>query len=154
MEISTYKICCIGGCETFWNGEKESIFRSTSVTCAGEEIGWGFVEMVLKAKCSFTAYTEIMNDGYKRLGRSKKFMCPKTFRNWFWCWASHQGREFRKSCFACGDKVEAVASDGTMIGNIFLYLQIIHVSLLFHFIFLCVWPIILLKLYFYRLSYT
>ena len=69
-------------------------------------------------------------DAYKRLGSSKKLMCPKTFCNWFWCWASHQGREFRKACFPCGDKVEFFVSDGT----------IIHVNPIYHtsfFIFFC-----------------
>ena len=73
-----------------------------------------------------------MIDAYKRLGSSKKSMCPKTFRKWFWCWTSHQGREFRKACFACGDKVEIFASDGTIIGNIFPCLQIIHVDPIYY----------------------
>ena len=119
VRIKACKIKCRSGvCEIVWNGEKENVFRSTAKLCAGDEIGWDFVEHVLKTKCSFTAYVELMDATYKRLGHTEKFMSAPSFRHWFKCWASYQHREFRKPCFGCGDKIEALASDGTMIGNL------------------------------------
>lgn len=76
------------------------------------------MEHVVRSKCGFKSYCDIMSARYKSMGLRSKFMSPTTFRTWFRCWASHQDREFRKVC--PGGDCEALACDGTAIGNVTL----------------------------------
>lgn len=43
-------------------------------------------------------------------------MDPKSFRNWWFSWASHQQIDFRQQCFSCGTSPRILACDGTKIG--------------------------------------
>ena len=54
-----YKLMCKNGkCEINFHQLAESIgvFFSTGMICAGDEIGWDFVQSVLKFKTSFSGY--------------------------------------------------------------------------------------------------
>ena len=92
-------------------------FRCNQRTCAGDEIGWEFVNKIMKTKCSFHAFCELKKDDYVGGCRQLKFMSAPTFRYWFRCWASHQDREFREQCQGCGDNISVLGCDGTAIGK-------------------------------------
>ena len=50
------------------------------------------------------------------MSSSSKFMDPKSFREWWFSWASHQAIEFRQQCTWCKDTPSILACDGTKIG--------------------------------------
>ena len=109
-------VCKAKLCSKVWNGDEEKIVRHTYQSCAGEEIGWDYIEHVVHSKCGFKSYCNIMSARYKSMGSKEKFMSATTFRAWWRCWASLQNREFRKQCF--GGDCDALACDGTAIGKI------------------------------------
>jgi len=46
-DVSVYdRLCLSKSCKFKWNGEKENIYRSSSKTAAGYEMGWEYVEAV------------------------------------------------------------------------------------------------------------
>ena len=87
-----YKLMCKNGkCEINFHQLAESIglFFSTGMTCAGDEIGWDFVQSVLKFKTSFIGYcTEMTRRYITAMDNAPHFMSPNTFINWFFCMVS------------------------------------------------------------------
>ena len=87
------------------------------MTCAGHEIGWHFDKMMQSSKTNFTAFTTMMNHTYDMVSDfNVKFMDPKTYRQWWFSWASHQKIDFRQVCYFCGENPPALGSDATRIG--------------------------------------
>ena len=82
-----YKLMCKDGkCELNFHQLAESIglFFSTGMACAGDEIGWDFVQSVLKFKTSFSGYcTEMTRRYISAMDNAPHFMSPNTFINWF-----------------------------------------------------------------------
>ena len=70
--------------------------------------------MVISMKGNFSSFHKFVSNNYKSNGSKKLFTSDKTFSKCFFSWASHQPREFRKSCSWCTPKV--LACDGTKIG--------------------------------------
>ena len=98
--------------------EKHGIFFYTSQTCAGDEIGWDFISLVMKTKISFTAYCNEKTRFYTTTNPlSCNFMSPNTFIGWFFGWLSAFKIDFGKHIDPwCGYKPEILACDGTHIG--------------------------------------
>ena len=79
-------VCSAGQCSIpFTKGaEKKSIFLKTSLTAAGDEIGWDFVECVCKTRCSFTTFCNEMTRRYQTTNiMAGPFMSTNTFISWF-----------------------------------------------------------------------
>ena len=98
-------------------GETEAIHFYTKDTGAGDEIGWDFVDHVMRSKISFGAYCNIMNDRYRRMNsNSASFMSNKTFIAWWFSWITKFKIDFRKPCKFCMYQPKYLAADGTKIG--------------------------------------
>ena len=110
-------VCYSDKCKLYWSGQEQCIFRVTHATAAGYEIGWHFVDLVIRSKCSFKSFCDLMTATYLRANQSSRgFMDQKTFIQWWFSWASHQDIEFRQVCQWCGPDPEVLAADGTKIG--------------------------------------
>ena len=98
--------------------EKTCIFFSTGMTCAGDEIGWDFVNSVLKFKISFSGYcTEMTRKYITSMDNAPSFMSPNTFINWFFAQLASMKINFRKHIDPqCGHDPKILACDGTHIG--------------------------------------
>lgn len=129
IPCNAYNLKCDSGqCElTFHHvAEQEGIFFYTNFTCAGDEVGWDFVSLVMKTKTSFTAYTNEMTRRYQtnRIN-APKFMSPNTFVNWFFGWLSAMKIDFRKEIDPwCGHDPKILACDGTHIGVNIKHMQL------------------------------
>ena len=55
--------CVNGNCqlEFYKVAEEQGICLNSKVTCAGDEIGWGFVQDVVSKRISFKAYCDDMD---------------------------------------------------------------------------------------------
>ena len=112
--------CGLGRCIKTYDTEaqKQGIFFYTSQTCAGDEIGWDFISLVMKTKISFTAYCNEKTRWYITTNPlASNFMSPNTFIGCFFGWLSAFKIDFRKHKEPwCGYKPEILACDGTHIG--------------------------------------
>ena len=112
--------CGSGNCITKFDKEaqKKGIFFYSSQTCAGDEIGWDFISLVMKAKISFTAYCNEKTRWYTTSNTlAGHFMSPNTFICWFFGWLSAFKIDFRKEIDPwCEHDPEILACDGTHIG--------------------------------------
>ena len=88
------------------------------MTCAGDEIGWDFVQSVLRFKTSFSGYCAEMTRRYiTAMDNAPHFMSPNTFINWFFAWLASMKIDFRKHIDPqCGHDPPMLACDGTHIG--------------------------------------
>ena len=116
-----YKLMCKNGkCEINFHQLAESIglFFSTGMTCAGDEIGWDFVQSVLKFKTSFSGYCAEMTRRYiTAMDNAPHFMSPNTFINWFFAWLASMKIDFKQHINPqCGHDPPMLACDGTHIG--------------------------------------
>lgn len=112
------RLCSMQLCELLWDeGESECIHVSTLFTCAGDEIGWSFVNKVRLSGTTFTAFCEEQNHNYQaRSITSRKFMSPAVFIHWWFGWASNQRIDFRQPCSVCKFEPPYLACDATKIG--------------------------------------
>ena len=112
--------CTHGNCTLSYQAEaeKKGIFFYSSQTCAGDEVGWDFISMVMKTKISFTGYCHEMTRRYSTNNiLSGHFMSPNTFISWFFGWLAAFKIDFRKEIDPwCEYKPEMLACDGTHIG--------------------------------------
>ena len=114
-----YKLMCKDGkCEINFHKLAESIglFFSTGMTCAGDEIGWDFVQSVLKFKTSFSGYcTEMTRRYITAMDNAPHFMSPNTFINWFFAWLASMKIDFKQHINPqCGHDPPMLACDGTL----------------------------------------
>ena len=117
MEITVSNVACTKGCcYRTWLGKDECIFRLTSSTSAGYEIGWSFTESVVTSGTSFAGFCHTMTNLYKIRNKKASFMNSKTFAKWWFAWASALCLEFRQTCFVCKEEPRRLVSDGTKIG--------------------------------------
>ena len=121
VHMKCYNMCCHRGiCEKeFSEAVKEKcVFFLSTKTCAGDEIGWDFVNNVLKSKASFTGYCNKMTRRYQTTNiLAGPFMSPNIFIKWFFTWLAAFKIDFRKEVDPwCGHKPEMLACDGTHIG--------------------------------------
>ena len=98
--------------------ERECIFFSTEVTCAGEELGYDFIAAVKKSKISFTAFCNEKTRQYQTTHQeAHTFMSPNTFISWFFGWLAAHQIDFRKEVDPwCMYNPQMLASDATHIG--------------------------------------
>ena len=94
------------------------MFFYTNTTCAGDEIGWDFINAVKTSKISFTGFCNQMTRVYKTTySDAQAFMSVKTFIGWFFGWLSAFKIDFRKQIDPfCGHNPKILACDGTHIG--------------------------------------
>ena len=111
--------CINGNCQLEFQqvAEEQGICFSSKVTCAGDEIGWDFVQDVSK-RTSFKAYCDDMTRKYQTNNPlSAGFMSINTFLKWFFGWISNMKIDFRKEIDpVCGYNPKVLACDGTHIG--------------------------------------
>lgn len=112
------RLCIQQKCKVEWDlGESECIHVSTINTCAGDEIGWLFVNRVLSCGQTFSAFSQEMTHIYKmRSPESRGFMSTPVFLQWWYSWASNQKKDFRKPCPVCKFNPKRLACDGTHVG--------------------------------------
>ena len=68
------------------------------MTCAGDEIGWDFVQSVLRFKTSFSGYCAEMTRRYiTAMDNATHFMSPNTFINCFFCLVGKHENRFQKT---------------------------------------------------------
>ena len=94
------------------------LFFYTKATCAGDEIGWDFINAVKTSKISFTGFCSQMTRIYRTThSGSEPFMSHKTFISWFFGWLSAFKIDFRKEIDPyCGYDPKILACDGMHIG--------------------------------------
>ena len=93
-------VCSAGQCSIpFTKGaEEKSIFLKTSLTAAGDEIGWDFGECVRKTRCSFTAFCNEMARRYQTTNiMAGPFMSTNTYFLVFSAGLQHSRSTFAKS---------------------------------------------------------
>ena len=114
------KFCDVSG--TF------SMFFYTNTTCAGDEIGWDFINAVKTSKISFTGFCNQMTWVYKTTySDAQAFMSVKTFIGWFFGWLSVFKIDFRKKINPfCGHNPKILACNGTHIGVSLRHLRLDH----------------------------
>ena len=112
--------CSGGNCMQYYQKEAQErgIFFYSSQTCAGDEVGWDFISLVMKTKISFTGYCNEMTRRYSTNNvLSGHFMSPNTFISWFFGWLAAFKTDFRKEIDPwCSHNPEILACDGTHIG--------------------------------------
>ena len=121
VHMKCYNMCCNRGiCEIEVSeaAKEKSLFFLTTKTCAGDEIGWDFVNNVLKSKASFTGYCNEMTCRYQTTNiLAGPFMSPNTFIKWFFAWLAGFKIDFRREVDPwCGHKPAMLACDDTHIG--------------------------------------
>ena len=121
VSIEAYDLVCdAGNCTIPYStaAEEEHIFFLSKYTCAGDEIGWDFINGVMKTKTSFTAFYHELTRKYQINNLMLSlFMNHKTFITWVFAWLSAFEIDFRKSIDRwCKHSPEILMSDGTHIG--------------------------------------
>ena len=121
VHLEAYDLVCnAGNCTIPYSNaaENENIFFLSKYTCAGDEIGWDFINGVMKMKTSFTAFCNELTRKYQTNNiLSSPFMNPKTFITWVFAWLSAFKIDFRESIDPwCKHCPEILAGDGTHIG--------------------------------------
>ena len=98
--------------------QEQNVHMFTKNTCAGDEIGWDFVQQVKSTKCSFSAFCNEMTRKYQTTNiMSGPFMSPNTFIQWFFGWIAAFKLDFRKEVDPwCKYAPKMLACDGTHIG--------------------------------------
>ena len=77
--------------------EEKAIFMYSTVTTAGDEIGWDFVTLVIATKSSFSAFCKEMTRKYQTTNiLAGPFMSPNTFIKWFFSWIAAFKLDFWK----------------------------------------------------------
>ena len=83
VEIKYYDMVCQQGLCTvpFTDAVKEKrIFIFTHATAVGDEIGWDFINSMLRTECSFTSYCTELSRKYQTSNvLSEPFMSVKSF---------------------------------------------------------------------------
>ena len=98
-------------------GRDDGIHLLSPLTGAGDEIGWDFVDRVMKSQITFSGYCDLITNQYKRLNKmSAPFMSVNTFLDWWFSWAGNFKIDFRTSCSLCKDAPRMLACDGTKLG--------------------------------------
>lgn len=117
-----YRVCLANKCKLYPHNEcrQQSIFFSTWVTGAGDEVGWDFVNRVLGSRASFDGFCKEMTRFYKgnnELASHSKFMSKVTFLKWYFGWLSAFKFDLRDEIdpFCCQNP-KYIACDGTHIG--------------------------------------
>ena len=97
---------------------EQGICFSTTVTCAGDEIGWDFITDVLKKRTSFSAFFAEMSIKYQTNNpMAAPFISTNTIISYFFGWLSNMNTDFRKEFDPeCGYQPQILACDGTHIG--------------------------------------
>ena len=112
--------CTSGNCEIPYAeaAAEQGICFSTTVTCAGDEIGWDFITDVLKKMTSFSAFCAEMSIKYRTNNpMAASFMSTNTFISYFFGWLYNMRIDFRKEVDPeYGYKPQILACDGTHIG--------------------------------------
>ena len=112
--------CNMNKCEKKFSDVSRTwgMFFYTNTTCAGDEIGWDFINAVKTSKISFTGFCNQMTRVYKTTySNAQAFMLVKTFIGWFFSWLSAFKIDFRKQIDPfCRHNSKILACDGTHIG--------------------------------------
>ena len=100
VHMKCYNMYCERGiCEKEVSeaAKKKCLFFLSTKTCAGDEIGWDFVNNVLKSNSSFTGYCNEMTHRYQTTNiLAGPFMSPNTFIKWFFHMAGCLQDRFQK----------------------------------------------------------
>ena len=121
VHMKCYNMHCDRGiCEIeFSEAAKEKcLFFLSTKTYSGDEIGWDFVNNVLKSKASFTGYCNEITCRYQTTNTlAGPFMSPNIFIKWSFAWLAAFKIDLGKEVDPwCGHKPETIACDGTHIG--------------------------------------
>ncbi|KAL4240007.1 hypothetical protein ACF0H5_000802 [Mactra antiquata] len=104
-------------CVLEWDeGEKDCIHVLSSVTAAGDEIGWTFVESVKCNGCTFSSFCHLKTQDYRFRHPNARFMDPTVFLKWWFSWASNMKINFIVPCDVCGFQPKRLCCDGTRVG--------------------------------------
>ena len=112
--------CPNGTCKLSYEecSEDKGIFLYTKFTALGDEMGWDFVNMVLRARMSFTGFCNEMTRRYTSTNIcSRNFISPNVFISWFFGWLAAFKIDFRAQVDPwCKYNPKILACDGTHIG--------------------------------------
>lgn len=98
-------------------GSNENIHFFTRETGTGDEVGYEFIDLVLKCTTSFSSYCDFKSTQYQRINeKSASFMSNNTFICWWFSWISKFNIDFRIPCKICKFNPKMLAADGTKIG--------------------------------------
>jgi len=117
MEVNVMKRRCVNlACYRYYDGCEDSLFLLSKSIAVGYELGWEYVEGVLRNKMTFSGFTKGVQDRYSRFTSPCNFMAANTFIRWWFAWASAMRINFVEQCFSCGNDIKILACDGTKIG--------------------------------------
>ena len=100
--------------------KKEEFSSTKKMTCAGDEIGWVFIQCVMASKINFTGFCTHMTNLYRTThSNPQPFMAVKTFIGCFFGWLSAFKIDLRKEVdpfCRCVYNPRVLTCDGTHIG--------------------------------------
>lgn len=110
--------CREGTCTIEYNPDDDSVFFWSHCTCLCDEIGYSFLDRMLKMKCSFTAFCKSMTEMYKMYDlNAAPFVSVPTFVKWFFSWAAALSFDFKEDVDPwCRHSPKVLAGDGTHVG--------------------------------------
>lgn len=121
------RVCLAKNCTLYpsRSASQKSIFFTSTVTGAGDEVGWDFVSRVQSSRISFTGFCNEMERFYTTNNiQAAPFMSPNTFITWFFGWLSQLKVDFRQDIDPwCKYNPKFLACDGTHIGVSVRYQQ-------------------------------
>ena len=112
-------------CQVKYSGEDDHIHQWSRDICAGDEIGYDFVNSVLNSKSTFSGFVSHMNTLYmSNYSETPKFMSVHSFMSWFFSWAGSMKFDFRQSVDPwCKHSPKMLAGDGTHVGVAMKYID-------------------------------
>ena len=103
-------------CSIHYTGSEDGLHLLSKVTAAGDEIGWEFINTVMKSQFSISAFCDMKDSLY--YGKAR-FMSRQTFTDWIFTWLVNFNVDFRQVCSVCGENPPVLAADGTKLGIYF-----------------------------------
>ena len=120
--------CLRNNCTLEYSGEEHSIHFLSTMTCAGDEIGWNFVSLVKSSTLSFTAFCDEITRKCKTNNiLSPAFLSVKTFVCRLFSWMACMKIDFSKEVdLWCKYQPKVLAGDGTHVGVALQHFNLQH----------------------------
>ena len=100
VRCDVHKLPCTAAtspCTTNYSGQKDNIHFWTNSTCAGDEVGWDFHNLMIRTCASSESFCDEVTRVYKSIHpMSAPFMCNATFLKWWSSWSAKMNVDNRQ----------------------------------------------------------